>query len=140
MEDIFMMLMMSAFFVIGYLLMKKLDSNIQEIHQESHQEILMLYDENHLDIKQYENENIQCFPKEHILELTHPYFYAILCTNDDFYNFMTHYQIHKSNQNCQVYSLCYDSDYYHLYQKEGIHLIRKEEIQGLLKELYEKNI
>ena len=68
-------------------------------------------------LKKYENETIKCLPKQEIYQFEQSYQYVILCCEDDYYNLLMNYRIHRDMLDVQVYSLIGKQKYEELYQE-----------------------
>lgn len=93
-----------------------------------------------INIKQqkYENDTIKCIPKQEIYHFEQSYQYVILCCEDDYYNLLMNYRIHRDMLDVQVYSLIGKQKYEELYQ-ENIELLQTiEDIERLIKHLYDQ--
>ena len=87
--------------------------------------------------QKYENETIKCLPKQEIYQFEQSYQYVILCCEDDYYNLLMNYRIHRDMLDVQVYSLIGKQKYEELYQ-ENIELLQTiEDIERLIKHLYD---
>ena len=88
--------------------------------------------------KKYENDTIKCIPKQEIYHFEQSYQYVILCCEDDYYNLLMNYRIHRDMLDVQVYSLIGKQKYEELYQ-ENIELLQTiEDIERLIKHLYDQ--
>ena len=67
--------------------------------------ILIIYDDQYQIAKKYENDTIKCIPKQEIYHFEQSYQYVILCCEDDYYNLLMNYRIHRDMLDVQVYSL-----------------------------------
>ena len=52
--------------------------------------------------KKYENDTIKCIPKQEIYHFEQSYQYVILCCEDDYYNLLMNYRIHRDMLDVQV--------------------------------------
>ena len=81
---------------------------------------------------------IKCIPKQEIYHFEQSYQYVILCCEDDYYNLLMNYRIHRDMLDVQVYSLIGKQKYEELYQ-ENIELLQTiEDIERLIKHLYDQ--
>ena len=100
--------------------------------------ILIIYDDQYQIAKKYENDTIKCIPKQEIYHFEQSYQYVILCCEDDYYNLLMNYRIHRDMLDVQVYSLIGKQKYEELYQ-ENIELLQTiEDIERLIKHLYDQ--
>ena len=84
------------------------------------------------------NDTIKCIPKQEIYHFEQSYQYVILCCEDDYYNLLMNYRIHRDMLDVQVYSLIGKQKYEELYQ-ENIELLQTiEDIERLIKHLYDQ--
>ena len=85
-----------------------------------------------------ENKKIKCMSKQDIYQFEQSYQYVILCCEDDYYNLLMNYRIHRDMLDVQVYSLIGKQKYEELYQ-ENIELLQTiEDIERLIKHLYDQ--
>ena len=121
--------------VIIYRQMIKVDDVLDTIE---HPDVLVIYEDQYKDIKKYENKKIKCMSKQDIYQFEQSYQYVILCCEDDYYNLLMNYRIHRDMLDVQVYSLIGKQKYEELYQ-ENIELLQTiEDIERLIKHLYDQ--
>ena len=124
---------------------RKREKNIMDFSDMEHLalKILVKKDENGNIVKseiakKYENDTIKCIPKQEIYHFEQSYQYVILCCEDDYYNLLMNYRIHRDMLDVQVYSLIGKQKYEELYQ-ENIELLQTiEDIERLIKHLYDQ--
>ena len=121
--------------IMAYYLISSIDKLIESIEYPT---ILIIYDDQYQIAKKYENDTIKCIPKQEIYHFEQSYQYVILCCEDDYYNLLMNYRIHRDMLDVQVYSLIGKQKYEELYQ-ENIELLQTiEDIERLIKHLYDQ--
>ena len=124
--------------VILFVVYKQISCFDEIIETIEYPTMLIIYDETYQMVKKYENETIKCLPKQEIYQFEQSYQYVILCCEDDYYNLLMNYRIHRDMLDVQVYSLIGKQKYEELYQ-ENIELLQTiEDIERLIKHLYDQ--
>ena len=135
MIDYMLVVVLIGILVIIYRQMIKVDDVLDTIE---HPDVLVIYEDQYKDIKKYENKKIKCMSKQDIYQFEQSYQYVILCCEDDYYNLLMNYRIHRDMLDVQVYSLIGKQKYEELYQ-ENIELLQTiEDIERLIKHLYDQ--
>ena len=134
MIDYMLVVVLIGILVIIYRQMIKVDDVLNTIE---HPDVLVIYEDQYKDIKKYKNKKIKCMSKQDIYQFEQSYQYVILCCEDDYYNLLMNYRIHRDMLDVQVYSLIGKQKYEELYQ-ENIELLQTiEDIERLIKHLYD---
>ena len=107
--------------------------------------ILIIYDDQYQIAKKYENDTIKCIPKQEIYHFEQSYQYVILCCEDDYYNLLMNYRIHRDE------AFKYIQDHFigielsstittsFAQYQENIELLQTiEDIERLIKHLYDQ--
>ena len=124
--------------IIVLFMVYKQMSCFDELESIEYPTILIIYDDQYQIAKKYENDTIKCIPKQEIYHFEQSYQYVILCCEDDYYNLLMNYRIHRDMLDVQVYSLIGKQKYEELYQ-ENIELLQTiEDIERLIKHLYDQ--
>lgn len=135
MIDYLLVVVLIGILVIIYRQMIKVDDVLDTIE---HPDVLVIYEDQYKDIKKYESKKIKCMSKQDIYQFEQSYQYVILCCEDDYYNLLMNYRIHRDMLDVQVYSLIGKQKYEELYQ-ENIELLQTiEDIERLIKHLYDQ--
>ena len=90
------------------------------------------------DIKKYENKKIKCMSTQDIYQFEQSYQYVILCCQDDYYNLLMNYRIQRDMFNTHVYALCGEQNYIELYSDNIDIFQKKEDIERIIKKLYDQ--
>ena len=100
--------------------------------------ILIIYDDQYQIAKKYENDTIKCIPKQEIYHFEQVINMFIYAVKMNYYNLLMNYRIHRDMLDVQVYSLIGKQKYEELYQ-ENIELLQTiEDIERLIKHLYDQ--
>ena len=135
MVDFILVIILIIVLFMVYKQMSCFDELIESIEYPT---ILIIYDDQYQIAKKYENDTIKCIPKQEIYHFEQSYQYVILCCEDDYYNLLMNYRIHRDMLDVQVYSLIGKQKYEELYQ-ENIELLQTiEDIERLIKHLYDQ--
>lgn len=121
--------------VIIYRQMIKVDDVLDTIE---HPDVLVIYEDQYKDIKNYENKKIKCMSKQDIYQFEQSYQYVILCCQDDYYNLLMNYRIQRDMFNTHVYALCGEQNYIELYSDNIDIFQKKEDIERIIKKLYDQ--
>ena len=124
--------------IVLFMVYKQMSCFDELIESIEYPTILIIYDDQYQIAKKYENDTIKCIPKQEIYHFEQSYQYVILCCEDDYYNLLMNYRIHRDMLDVQVYSLIGKQKYEELYQ-ENIELLQTiEDIERLIKHLYDQ--
>ena len=121
--------------VIIYRQMIKVDDVLDTIE---HPDVLVIYEDQYKDIKKYENKKIKCMSKQDIYQFEQSYQYVILCCQGDYYNLLMNYRIQRDMFNTHVYALCGEQNYIELYSDNIDIFQKKEDIERIIKKLYDQ--
>ena len=102
MVDFILVIILIIVLFMVYKQMSCFDELIESIEYPT---ILIIYDDQYQIAKKYENDTIKCIPKQEIYHFEQSYQYVILCCEDDYYNLLMNYRIHRDMLDVQVYSL-----------------------------------
>ena len=129
MVDFILVIILIIVLFMVYKQMSCFDELIESIEYPT---ILIIYDDQYQIAKKYENDTIKCIPKQEIYHFEQSYQYVI------YYNLLMNYRIHRDMLDVQVYSLIGKQKYEELYQ-ENIELLQTiEDIERLIKHLYDQ--
>ena len=110
--------------IVLFMVYKQMSCFDELIESIEYPTILIIYDDQYQIAKKYHFEQ--------------SYQYVILCCEDDYYNLLMNYRIHRDMLDVQVYSLIGKQKYEELYQ-ENIELLQTiEDIERLIKHLYDQ--
>ena len=135
MIDYMLVVVLIGILVIIYRQMIKVDDVLDTIE---HPDVLVIYEDQYKDIKKYENKKIKCMSKQDIYQFEQSYQYVILCCQDDYYNLLMNYRIQRDMFNTHVYALCGDQNYIELYSDNIDIFQKKEDIERIIKKLYDQ--
>ena len=135
MIDYMLVVVLIGILVIIYRQMIKVDDVLDTIE---HPEVLVIYEDQYKDIKKYENKKIKCMSKQDIYQFEQSYQYVILCCQDDYYNLLMNYRIQRDMFNTHVYALCGEQNYIELYSDNIDIFQKKEDIERVIKNLYDQ--
>ena len=135
MIDYMLVVVLIGILVIIYRQMIKVDDVLDTIE---HPDVLVIYEDQYKDIKKYENKKIKCMSKQDIYQFEQSYQYVILCCQDDYYNLLMNYRIHRDMFNTHVYALCGEQNYIELYSDNIDIFQKKEDIERVIKKLYDQ--
>lgn len=135
MIDYMLVVVLIGILVIIYQQMIKVDDVLDTIE---HPDVLVIYEDQYKDIKKYENKKIKCMSKQDIYQFEQSYQYVILCCQDDYYNLLMNYRIQRDMFNTHVYALCGEQNYIELYSDNIDIFQKKEDIERVIKKLYDQ--
>lgn len=135
MIDYMLVVVLVGILVIIYRQMIKVDDVLDTIE---HPDVLVIYEDQYKDIKKYENKKIKCMSKQDIYQFEQSYQYVILCCQDDYYNLLMNYRIQRDMFNTHVYALCGEQNYIELYSDNIDIFQKKEDIERIIKKLYDQ--
>ena len=135
MIDYMLVVVLIGILVIIYRQMIKVDDVLDTIE---HPDVLVIYEDQYKDIKKYENKKIKCMSKQDIYQFEQSYQYVILCCQDDYYNLLMNYRIQRDMFNTHVYALCGEQNYIELYSDNIDIFQKKEDIERVIKNLYDQ--
>jgi len=138
MREIILIIIIIIFFMIGDRLMKKVDESIE---RNDHHLVLVIYDDmtlNNVETSIFGDTMYLNIEESFMIE--EKYDYCIIYTSNDYNNLMLNYHLKKKNNECKIYCLCNEKDNYHLYRKEKINMIHKDDLKDLMTYIYEKGI
>ena len=92
MVDFILVIILIIVLFMVYKQMSCFDELIESIEYPT---ILIIYDDQYQIAKKYENDTIKCIPKQEIYHFEQSYQYVILCCEDDYYNLLMNYRIHR---------------------------------------------
>lgn len=133
MIDYLLVVVLIGILVIIYRQMIKVDDVLDTIE---HPDVLVIYEDQYKDIKKYESKKIKCMSKQDIYQFEQSYQYVILCCQDDYYNLLMNYRIQRDMFNTHVYALCGEQNYIELYSDNIDIFQKKEDIERVIKNLY----
>lgn len=135
MIDYLLVVVLIGILVIIYRQMIKVDDVLDTIE---HPDVLVIYEDQYKDIKKYESKKIKCMSKQNIYQFEQSYQYVILCCQDDYYNLLMNYRIQRDMFNTHVYALCGEQNYIELYSDNIDIFQKKEDIERVIKNLYDQ--
>lgn len=135
MIDYMLVVVLIGILVIIYRQMIKVDDVLDTIE---HPDVLVIYEDQYKDIKKYEDKKIKCMSKQDIYQFEQSYQYVILCCQDDYYNLLMNYRIQRDMFNTHVYALCGEQNYIELYSDNIDIFQKKEDIERIIKKLYDQ--
>lgn len=135
MIDYLLVVVLIGVLVIIYRQMIKVDDVLDTIE---HPDVLVIYEDQYKDIKKYESKKIKCMSKQDIYQFEQSYQYVILCCQDDYYNLLMNYRIQRDMFNTHVYALCGEQNYIELYSDNIDIFQKKEDIERVIKNLYDQ--
>ncbi|MEE0966264.1 MAG: hypothetical protein U0L85_04350 [Bacilli bacterium] len=133
MEDWLMILVVILFFVIGSIVLKRVETENHEFWIDHN--ILVVHNGN-IDENIYDFANSTTSIDD---EMIYRYDYIFVCLMNDFQNLITIYNIKKNNQKCEIYSVFHDYEMKNLYLKENVKLFDAKDLHKLVKKIYEQN-
>lgn len=132
MEDVLMIFAVIIFFIIGSILIKSMSEEKKEIWIDK--KILIIHDKPiDDDILQYANSTTTIDK-----EIIYRYSFVIIYTEDDYNNLMFIYHVKKQNEKCKIFTICNNKEMKSLYLKEQIELFDSNDLNILVKHLYEQ--
>ena len=135
MIDYLLVVVLIGILVIIYRQMIKVDDVLDTIE---HPDVLVIYEDQYKDIEKYESKKIKCMSKQDIYQFEQSYQYVILCCQDDYYNLLMNYRIQRDMFNTHVYALCGEQNYIELYSDNIDIFQKKEDIERVIKNLYDQ--